>query len=326
MTTRLGTLRVAGLAATLLVTGAVHAQDTAAAEALFDKGVAEMEAGRYAAGCPALEESHRLEPKPGTLYALADCDARWGKTASAVAHYQDYLGLVSLLSVDQQARHREREATARNEIARLKPSVPELTLVLPASAPKDTVVKRDGVVLRGASLGVSLPVDPGEHAVSTQAPGGVERVVRVSVAAGEKKRVELKVELPAASRSAPASSGPPLAPVQSPDRTWFWAAAGVGAAGIVAGSVTGAMVLGKKGTVSDNCVGAACSAEGKSAADSGKSLATASTVCFGVGLAGAAAAVVLLVTEPKADAARAAWRPVVGADGASGWVGARGSF
>jgi hypothetical protein len=328
-------------AAVVLVPAAATAQDTAAAEALFNKGVAQMEAGRYADGCPALEESYRLDPKAGTLYALADCDARWNKLASAVAHYEDYLGVVSRLPADQQARHRDREATARKEIARLGPSVPQLALVLAASAPRDTVVKRDGVVLRGAALGTALPVDPGEHVVTTQVPGGPEHAVRVTLAAGDKKRVELEVKQPASPGVTPAPSGSAVSPTahtrpergaaSGPEpggsrRTWAWVAGGVGAAGLLAGTVTGAMVLGKKGTVSENCNGAACNAEGKSAADSGKTLGTVSTVCFGVGLAGAATAVVLLLTEPKGEGspgARARWAPVVGTDGASGLVGAR---
>ena len=46
------------------------AQDVASAEALFDRGLAGMRAGNYEVGCPALSESYRLDPRPGTLFTL----------------------------------------------------------------------------------------------------------------------------------------------------------------------------------------------------------------------------------------------------------------
>jgi hypothetical protein len=82
------------------------AEDTATAGALFEKGVADMEAKRFASACPAIEESQRIDPRPGTLFTLAECLAGWGKVASAVARYQDYVDLVPLLAPQQQARHR----------------------------------------------------------------------------------------------------------------------------------------------------------------------------------------------------------------------------
>ena len=67
------------------------AQDLAAAEALFSKGLADMEAGRYDAACPAIGESYRLDPRGGTLFTLAECEAKAGKIATAVARYDDAL-------------------------------------------------------------------------------------------------------------------------------------------------------------------------------------------------------------------------------------------
>jgi hypothetical protein len=70
---------------------ALHAsaQPEASAEALFDRGLRDMQSGNYDKGCPALAESHRLDPRLGTLFTLAECEAQWGKTGSAVAHYRD---------------------------------------------------------------------------------------------------------------------------------------------------------------------------------------------------------------------------------------------
>ena len=317
-------------------------QDSAASEALFNKGVAEMEAGRYPAACPALAESHRLDPRAGTVFTLAECEMKWGKLASAVAHYSDYVGLVSRMQAADKARHGERVKTAEQQLAKLRPQVPQLSLVLPGAAPKGTVVKRDGVTLSEVSLGSSLPVDPGEHVIVTQVPSGPEHEQKVSIGVGENKRVELEIELPKDSASpqpvgaAPASGhidtstapGPEHSP-SGAGRTWGYVAGGIGVAGLAVGTVTGLMSMSKKKIVDDNCSGAVCNEQGVSAADDGKTLGTISTVGFGIGIAGLATGVVLLLTAPKAESKESSgrsWQPTVFASQRAASVGLLGSW
>jgi hypothetical protein len=323
------------LASSLLFSTLCFAQDSATSQALFEKGVSEMQAGRYDSACPALRESYRLEAIPGTLFALAECDAKAGRIATAVARYQDYLGLVSRMPADQKARHRDREKTARAQVADLQRRVPQMTVVLPPNAPKTVKVKRNGAELGEATLGVELPVDPGDYTLTTQIGNGPEREISVNVQPGDHKRVEL--ELPK-EREAPATSPQPPAPVSEPasttshhSRSLVYLSGGIGAAGILVGSVTGLMSMSKKKTVDDNCVGTVCTPDGKSAADSGKSLASISTIGFGVGLVGIATATILLLTEPKTEAPPAAARskvvPVIASQGSQGaFVGLSGQF
>src|SRR5262249_667778 len=100
------------------------AQDVAAAKALFSQGLAEMEAGHSEKGCPAIEESYRLDPRPGTLFTLAECENKRGRIATAVARYEDYLALVSRMPPAQQARQSVRVKIAKNQKATLGPQVP----------------------------------------------------------------------------------------------------------------------------------------------------------------------------------------------------------
>jgi len=324
------------------------AQDSATAGALFDKGVADMQAGQFATACPALEESQRLEPRAGTLFTLAECQAHSGKVASAVAHYQEYVGLVSRLPADQQSRHRDRVKSANAQIAKLKPTVPTLTLLLPANAPAGTSVTRNGVLLQGAALGLALPSDPGEYVVVTRTPGGAERLVTIAVAPGEAKRVALEVstETPAAAAAAiapaagatPSGNGPndaPATPTESHhSKTPAYIVGAVGVAGIVVGSVTGILVFGKKSTVRDECSDHVCSEDGLSAANSAQSLAMVSNVGFGVGIAGLATATILLLTAPSAEttgstasATRSAgWEPRLAGTSRGGWAGLQHSW
>lgn len=303
--------------ASLLLAPFASAQDSATAGALFEKGVADMEAGRFDSACPAIAESQRIDPRPGTLFTLAECDARWGKVASAAAQYQEYVDVVSRLTPDQQQRHKARADIARAQLTKIKPSVPMLTLVLPADAPPGTVVTRNGEVLQSVVLGLALPADPGQYVIVTRAPGGAEHEAKVTLQLGDQKRVVLEVSKAAPPPAAPLApqAAPPLtepnAKVEAPPgqargngrKTAAYVAGGIGLAGIAAGTVTGILVLGKKQTVNDNCTGSACNDEGLAAANSAQNLATVSNVSFGIGIVGLAASAIMLLSGGSQPAA-----------------------
>jgi hypothetical protein len=307
----------------LLAVGAVAAdalaQDVATAEALFNKGLADMQASKFDTGCPAIAESYRLDPRAGTLFTLAECEAKAGHFATASARYDDYLSLYSRMTPEQQAKQKGRDKVAKEQKDALAPMIPLLTLQLPKTAPKDTSVKRDDVVLGAVSIGLALPVNPGEHVIVTQVPGGPAVEKKITIAKGEKKTVDLEVKLPQAAptaqatasapppatgalapSSAPSSEPPPPADKGSGQRTAAFVAGGVGIAGLALGGIMGAMVLGKKSDIDAHCIDIHCDHDGKAAADSAKTLGLVSTIGFGVGIAGLGASAVLFLTAPKA--------------------------
>ena len=302
-------LAALGLLCASLITSPAFAQDVAAAKTLFRQGITEMEAGRFDTGCPALETSYKLDPRAGTMFALAECEAKRGRLATAVARYDDYLSLHGRMAPDQQRKQGDRAKVAQEQKAALGPQVPMLTLTLPAGAPRETVVRRDDTQLSGPALGLALPVDPGEHVIRTQTREGPVTEVRITLAKGEKKVLTLDVKL-AADASAPVA---PVAPAPPPEpdvdqgvsgrRMGAYIAGGIGVAGMILGGVMGGLTLGKKGVISDNCnIGGraeACNDAGLAAASDGKTLGLVSTLGFAVGAAGLGTAVVLLITEPS---------------------------
>ena len=300
----------------VLSDGPARAQDSAAAATLFDRGVADMKDGKYGTACPELAESQRLDPRPGTLFTLATCEERAGKLATAVARYDDYLSLFASLPQEQRARQKGREIVAEAKRASLGPQVPKLTLVLPKDAPPGTKLTRDGVVLGAPSLGLALPLDPGEHVVEVDVPGAPTARQTLTIARGEQKLLEVTLPVRASTVSAlpppvASTSPPPETRDDRPSsarRTVALIAGGVGVTGLVVGAVFGARVFGKRSDIHAHCNGSACDETGLAAANDAKSAGTVSNIGVAVGLAGLGAAAVLWLTAPS-DSASGALRP-----------------
>lgn len=303
-------LQTAVLGSAMLVSAASRAADADPAQATFDRGVADMEAGRFERACPAIEESYKLDPRPGTLFTLAECEAGRGRLATAVKRYRDYLAFWAALPTDKRQKQSERADTARRQQVALLRLVPQMTLALPPSAPNGTLVIRDGEVVPAAALGVPSPVDAGEHVITTQAPGGPVSEARITVGKGEKKSVVLEVRVAQVSRSVPteppAAVAPPAEGGMRGQRAGAFVAGSLGLASVVVGATAGVLAVAKKSVVDKECgiggIAAACTSDGKAAADSLKAFGTLSTVGLVVGLAGVGVAVALFTTERKANA------------------------
>jgi len=278
------------------------AQDSAAAEALFQNGLSEMDQGNLAAACPSLAESYRLDSRPGTLFTLAECESQAGRFASASAHYNDYLQLFSRMSAEQQSRQTERERIAREQITVLAPKIPHLILVLPSSAAPGTLVFRDDMPLSGPSLGIPLPVDPGPHRIVVHAPNRPQSATTITISPGETRHLSLPI--PAAAPAAP--SALPLITPQSPaptqpDRTPAYILGAVGLEGLAVGAITGLLAWQKKATVERECVEHLCSPEGKSAADSAQTLGLISTSSLVLATASLLGAAILWPKAPQKE-------------------------
>lgn len=276
-----------GVAVTLAA-GTTLAADEAAA--LFAEGVAAMDAGRFAEACPKLARSQEIDPRPGTLFTLAECEWKRGRAATALRLYDEYLAVFAAMAPEQRSKQMGRDGIARSQTVLLARRVPLVTIEIEPDDSR-TAVALDGVALSSLK---EVRVDPGEHVV-TATRGAASARERFSVRSGEHPHVRLKL--------ASTSMDPMRAIPDAPDRTKIYVAGGVGAAGLVAGTVFGALALGAKSTVDERCGlsgdPAACDPEGKSAADRGIALGWVSTVGFAIGLAGVATAIALLVLEPR---------------------------
>ena len=143
-----------------------RAADPAAAQALFDNGKRLMSQRDYGQACAAFQESQRLDPGMGTLFHLADCEERLGRTATAWADF---------LEVGAEARVKgetTREAAANDRAAALKSRLARL--VVDPGAEQGTpglTVSRDGEPIGQGQWAIEVPIDPASHVILARAAG-----------------------------------------------------------------------------------------------------------------------------------------------------------
>lgn len=190
---------VLALASLVLPSAAMgQVRDTKAADALFTKARDLMARGDYRSACPMLAESQKLDPAPGTLLNLADCEEHTGDLVSAREHWR--AAIAGLPPAD------EALPIAKRRLEALEARLPKLTLRLAPGAPSDARVMCDGAELAGASLGVPMALNPGSHAVVVQAAGRVEQRETVVLAEGDHRELTVQAGQPRASE-------PPQKPV-----------------------------------------------------------------------------------------------------------------
>lgn len=323
------------------------AADISAARAIGAEGVKLAEKGRCAEAVEKLERSEKLYHAPTTLGRLAECQIELGRIVLGTENLQRLLR--EPVAASAPPAFTAARARAEKVLARAKPRI--ANLVINVAAPPATKIDLtvDGVAVSDMFIGNEWPADPGQHVVEATSPGFLKASAKVALKDGEGEKVSLKLDVdpsyvkPAApdpvvtKPSDGDKSPPPLPPPPPPDpksNVLAYAALGVGGAGVVVGSVTGILFLGKNSDLSKSCPDKNCStAAGQSDLSSTKTMGTISTVGFIVGGVGLAAGAVLLLTggaptkasvtgKSTAKSNELTVRPVVGGN----YLGVSGSF
>ena len=303
--------------AALLVASPSFAGDPAAAQALFDDAKKLTAAGKWAAACPKLEESQRLDPGMGTEYNLATCHEHVGRNATAWA---EYLNVAAGAKLAGQAA---REKAARERAAALEKYLSRVTVTVNREVP-GLVVTRDGAEVGRGQWGEAVPLDPGAHTLAARAPGKKpwERTVRI-LADGRTTDVVVPPldDAPvadAAAGAAPASTNPsapppaassysdtsPAASTATPPGNGARIAGAtlviVGLAGVGVGAGFGIVSKGKHDDAQAHCDGAnRCDAVGLGLQDAAFKDGTISTIAFAAGGAALLTGAILWLTAPS---------------------------
>ncbi len=272
---------IAAVLLSALCAGPVRAQEgeqQALAEALFQAGREQMDAGNFGEACQKFEESNRLDPSAGTLLNWGRCLEAQGKTASAWATYQRTVALGKVTN-------KQRQVDAATEfLAALEPRLAKLEIRVVAAVP-GLVITRGGVEIGPAAQGFPAPVDPGEVVVRAEAPGyrSIER--RVTLKEGATETLLLPRLEASPKRVAPIPPPPPeLGP--HPLFVTGGVAMGVGAAALAAGAVLGVQTLDEAAQAEEDpalCPGKACSPAGLAFIEDTKQKAAASSATLALG-------------------------------------------
>jgi len=280
-------------APTVAVDPAAHAQ----ADELFKAGRAAVLAGDNKTACDKFGQSEKLEPAPGTQLNLGACEAAQGHILAAREHFR-------LAVAGFKPDHKSRPFAAA-QLVELSKRLGHLTVhSAPGLAPEARIAV-DGATLDATTLQQGIEVDPGKIHVVVTAAGRQPRSYDVAVGAGETKDLIAEAGDPLAP-GATTTATKPAPPVGGEStknstrdlmHTLGFVGAGAGAAGLLTGTIFGALALHEASVVKANCNASfACQPPGVTAGSRGKTYSVVSTTGFIAGGVLAAAGVYLLVT------------------------------
>lgn len=325
------TLRFSGALGALLLTLAAHArpaaaqesqdqaENIAAARSLGIEGVQLAQAGKCDQAIEKLSRAESLYHAPTILDRLGECQVQVGQIVLGTENLNRVVR--EQLPPNAPRAFRDAQTRAQKALDAALPRIGHLTVNVEPKEAKITVTVSD-VAVPQALIGVERPTDPGTHEVVASAPGYLTQKTSVTLADGGSETVTLSLTLdPNAPKEAPPVVTPaPTAPLTSEQvppppatatangtKTAGYVLIGVGAAGIVAGGITGGMALQKKSNL--DCPDNHCAGTQKDDLDSAKSLALVSTLGFAVGIPAVAVGTVLLLTSSSSEKKAAKQQP-----------------
>ena len=334
--------RTAGLLAFVLLLARArlaHAEDNASdratARGLAGEGYAALEKKDYVTAEDRFRRADELVHAPTLVLDRARALVGLGRFGEAYAAYDSIIRETLPSKVPPVWKRAVKDASV--EIEAVKPRVAWLTVnVKGASAPQVAI---NGDELPPQRLGERLPETPGDLKIVASAPGYVTQVIDQRLSEGEEKRVE--VALQPMPKPTPEIVVVPPAPSKHAEhsqrergngrRTLAYVSFAVSGVGVALGATTGILWLNARSDIKAACGGLACQPQNeteRARLEDDKqrydTFGTLSVIGFGVGLAGAATGVTLLLTQPKPEpeANQVGIRAYVG----PGVLGVRGVF
>jgi len=296
------------------VVRAQSAEDKAAARTLGTEGIKLANAGDCAGAVDKLARAEALYHAPTILGRLGECQVALGKLVEGTENLNRVIR--EPLPANAPPAYAQARDRAQGVLDAALPRIAKLKIIVEPNAQGLEVLVGDKPV-PPALLGAERPTDPGTHQIVARAPGYRPASAEVTLPEGGAESVSLtliaeETAAPVAAEKPPEpppqQQPPPAQPTdagaQGSDKTLAYVFWGVGGAGLLTGTITGVMAMGKKGDLDDKCdSNNNCPPSAQSTLDSAKTLGLISTIGFGVGIAGAAAGTVLYFMAPESSAA-----------------------
>jgi hypothetical protein len=286
--------------------------DRAAAQALYDEALADMDRSDFAVARKKLEEVVQRVPEAGgAKVTLAECYESLGLLASAWSMYQ----VAATLAVEQGQSARAEKAQAR--IAALEPRLAKVRIEVPpdVAAIDGLAIARDALPVGRKDWGQFIPIDVGEHDVTASAPGYASFRKRFEITQ-DGQSVTVKVAFAAVRTAQPNPPKPKIAARAGPEGERGWqmplgvTALAVGGAGIVVGAVMGGLSISRRESSPD--------AQGDvDLRQEGLTFGNVSIATLIPGVVLAVGGIILMVTAPSTAAEQTAFEIDVSPEGLS---------
>jgi hypothetical protein len=269
------------------------AADLRRARAQFQRGIELEQASNWSEAIQQFREVGSVRMTPQVRFHIAYCEENLGRLVTALGGYE-----LALAEAEQVGSDFKGEV--ETAIKRLQERIPKLFIERGTGADA-AAVELDGVALGGNSVGVEIPLDPGPHNVSANAPG--YKPFTATVELKEREVTRLTIELEPQPVPPPGSGSNQVIVVtrtETPKRLVPYVVGGVGVAALVAGGVLFALHESAAGELERNCPNPkACPESNRDTYDRMLVYGWAAPVTAGVGVAAIGVAVSLIVFEKK---------------------------
>lgn len=329
-------VRIAAAALALLLASpsvrAASASEEESAKAAIREGRARRAKGDLVGAREQLHAAWALVATPRNGVELAEAHEALGELVEARRVYVEVGKLPPYAKESPESRAARKRADER--AAGLTERIPTLTIrLLRVPEGAKVTLTLDGRSAPLESLAAPRLLDPGAHEIVVAVEGGspvlraidlVERerrVIEIDVTPALPPRAAPKVEAPRAP-SPPATPKPREEARRASTPTLAYVGFGVAGAGLIVGTVTGLVTLGRASGLKDDCPGGACEPRSADELSRTRTLGDVSTISFIVSGLGLGVGLYGLWTAPRAEPAHARIEPWISV----GSIGVRGAF
>lgn len=282
---------------------AQSAADRATARALAREGFEALKGGDFETAEDRFRRADALVHAPTLVVDHARSLVGLGRLVEAQERYA--LVIREGVAPNASGPWKRAYSDAQTEIEEIKGRLAWLTVKV--TGPDEPTVAIDGKPIPPAAIGVRRATDPGDRTIVAGGAGYLEKEENLTLDEGEVQVLEIALEPDPNAATEEAEDPAPATTTyeatadsaNSDKRLIAYAALGVGAVGIIGGSVTGLLALRKRSQLNKECVNAECPPSSEDKIDTYRNLGTISGIAYGVGLAGAAAGVTLLLLSEQ---------------------------
>lgn len=268
------------------------------ARAQFQRGIELEQASNWSEALKQFRDVGSVRMTPQVRFHIAYCEEQLGRLVTALGGYELALGEADQVGPD--FKH-EVEST----VERLRAKIPKLVIERGEGADA-ALVELDGVSLGASSVGVEVPLDPGPHTVTANAPGYLPFSTTVDLEEQEVTRVTLELEVAPPPPPETKNRAPVIVfrPAPGPDRTVPYIIGGVGVATLAGAGVLFALRQATYSQLKKDCPDRTrCPKSNEGTYKRLKTYNVATPIVAGVGAAavGTAAALILFEKKPKTE-------------------------